>query len=70
MVLTHTQLDDLIGFDISDDTFFSEGAHIILDGAAWVLAEECGEYIILKETNDISRAIEDMTFFSRRGKNA
>ena len=69
MILTYTQLDELVGYYISDDTFFREGAHIMLDGSAWVLAEECGEYIILKETNDIARAIEDMRFFDSR-KNA
>jgi len=66
MLLTNEQLDEVMGFVISEDGFFSEGVVILLDGGAWELVEQCGDQLVFEMSEEIEDAIQNMEFFYDR----
>lgn len=66
MQLTYETLNELMGFDISDDSFFSEGTVILLDGSAWELVAVVGCDLLFKPSDDTDTAQENNYFFYKR----
>lgn len=66
MLLTYETLDEIIGFNISDDCFFSDGTVILLDGSAWELVETVGDQLVFEPSDDIETAIANIEFFYDR----
>ena len=68
MKLTYEQLDSLLGFPISEDSFFSEGGVIAYDGQAWELTEVVGDQLFFEASDAFETARKNMDFFSGRSE--
>lgn len=66
MRMTMENLDELMGFAISEDSFFSEGTVIMIDGSAWELIEMVGSDLIFETSDDLEAAQENNKFFYDR----
>lgn len=66
LLLTAEALDSFFFGPISEDSFFSVGTVIALDGGAWELVETCGSDFIFKASDDITTANENLEFFAER----
>ena len=68
MKLSYEQLNELKGYDLSGDSFFSEGTVILIDGGAYELIEEIGCDLFFEPSSDIDTASENDLFFYGRNK--
>ena len=66
LIISYKDLDEILGFNISEDSFFSEGSTIMFDGFAWELVEVVGDMMVFKTIDDVEQAEEDMDFFYER----
>lgn len=67
-MITNEQLDEILGFSISDDSFFSEGCVIMFDGLPVHLKEAVGDQLIFEYVNAEQRfdAQKNLEFFYDR----
>ena len=68
MIVTYEQLDELMGFDITEDSFFSDGTVIILDGSAWEVKDMVGGMISFMLSDDVTTGQENNDFFYDRAQ--
>ena len=65
-IISYADLNEMLGFNISDDSFFSEGSSIVIDGQGWELVEVVGCMLVFTDHDDFETAQDDMDFFYER----
>ena len=68
MKLTNEGLNEIKGYNLSDDSFFSEGTVITLDGSAYELVEICGDQLFFEPSDDLKTAKENDKFYFERAE--
>ena len=66
IILNCEELDTLVGFNLSEDSFFSEGTIIRFGGGAWELLDTVGDCLMFGPSNDDKTSFENMQFFFNR----
>jgi len=66
--LTNESLDELMGFTISDDSLFSEGTVLAIDGGAWELVAICGTELVFEPHDSPEAAMANNLFFWERAQ--
>ncbi len=66
MLFTYETINEVVGFPISEDSFFSEGTVLMIDGCAWELVEVCGDQLVFAASDDIETAETNMEYFYNR----
>lgn len=67
-LITCEELDEIMGFNITDDCFFSEGTVIMYDGQPIHLKEQVGCQLVFKwgDSEQLKEAQENLEFFYER----
>ena len=68
MLLTNEALNEIMGYNISEDSFFSEGTVIMFDDAVWELTDVVGDQLVFKQSFDVRTAKVNNEFFYERSR--
>lgn len=63
IILTAEQLNDYVGYNITEQPLFSLGTALMIDGGAYELIERCGDDLVFAESEELDHAERNMIFF-------